>query len=69
MHEFTESGLFSSPVWILSATTMGRNKPVCNDREAKSSSDSAQLMGVSEYAIPFFHANWMGPSGSMIYVG
>ena len=70
MHEFTESGLFSSPVWILSATTMGGINLYVMTERAKSSSDSAQLMEAYQNTL-FLSSMLTGwvLLGSMIYVG
>ena len=70
MHEFTESGRFSSPVWILSAISMGVVNLYVMTKRADSSSDSAQLMEAyqSTLFLSSMLTGWV-LLGSMIYVG
>ena len=70
MHEFSESGRFSSPVWILSAFSMGGVNLYVMTKRAESSSDSAQLMEAYQSTL-FLSSMLTGWAllGSMIYVG
>ena len=70
MHEFNESGRFSSPVWILSAISMGVVNLYVMTKRADLSSDSAQLMEAyqSTLFLSSMLTGWV-LLGSMIYVG
>ena len=70
MHEFTESGRFSSPVWIISALLMGLVNLYVMTKLAESSSNSVEEMG-SYQNILFLSSMLTGwvLLGSMIYVG
>ena len=70
MHEFTESGRFSSPVWIISSLLMGIVNLYVMTKLAESSSNSAEEMG-SYQKILFLSSMLTGwvLLGSMIYVG
>ncbi|MEC8171155.1 MAG: UbiA family prenyltransferase, partial [Candidatus Thermoplasmatota archaeon] len=70
MHEFSESGRFSSPVWILSAISMGVVNLYVMTKRADLSSESAQLMEAyqSTLFLSSMLTGWV-LLGSMIYVG
>ena len=70
MHEFTESGRFSSPVWILSVVTMGGINLYVMTKKVESSSDSARLMEAYQNLL-FLSSMLTGWAllGSLIYVG